>query len=1324
MQPVDHNTDDLSEPGDSDELLEELVSAYNDALFEGSSIESIESRVNELDPDSQAKFARAKLALAVLASAQDYINTSHDRILDDLAPLSWAEFGLPSDGNDDNLSLHRLGRFTIERELGRGGLGVVFLAYDPVLQRRVALKVPRPEVLLTPDVRARFDRESQAAARLTHPNLLPVYEVGRAGPVSYLVTAYCAGPNLATWLQEAPDRSARDIRPREAAFLVKQLADAVHYAHTQGVLHRDIKPSNVLLDPAVSSTAIDDAASISQALGWVPKLVDFGLARVEGLTGSETRSGITLGTLGYMSPEQAAGRSSAIGPATDVYGLGTILYELLTGRGPFSGLSEAECLRRMLEDDPPRPRQLVPDVPLDLEAICLHCLEKKSSNRYATAADLSADLQRFIAGEPTVARSLSAMGRALRWARRKPWIAGLGTAAAMLLVLLAAISSFAAWRIAEERDAARNSEQAAIASATAAREALANARLARANETAARKTAEASAAEAHRHSQMAQQEAQRARREAATSGRLSDLLSGVFQSADPTGLGGIGLRRSSDVGRAMSSHDLLRQAVELVLSDSFANEEPIVRARLLARLSKTCRVSGMFEESDRLSADALVALEAAGGEALESDWALAKQARGFCLADALQYQAAEQLLREALEHAERARQQGLADESLVADVKFDLGWCLADQSSQSSDGESLLREVLETRRRLLGDSDPRTANAATAVCIALLAQKDEAQVRQFLLETLVPIYTAQPEGEQFTAATQSLLLGYVARQGHDLERAIAHYRDAIATVEALGKYGHGSVGFSADHPAMMLIWGELAGTYKQNGQYREGEEAFLRVIEISDRVLPNGHLRLTGPLLEYSLELQDRRDFAEQAKFARRALSIYLRYPEISPKTAIAHLLRAKLWLGDEPALSATAEECLTIVRASHGVLPEMTGACLIEVTKALANPLADSPLPDLLPRLTELAEELLAGKTELGSVHREIAMRWFEMGDREQAQAHLDRSLEVNVPAEGPLTPAAIDVLATISRRELDIGSFELARQHALRILAVVSDDHARRSEQYTLLHQLSLATRDPLAASDYCRLAIVELEQHSPVSTVTRSSRYCELGAMQYINGAYKESYSSLRLASDSLLAFQREDAPPLYICSNAIDLARWLRLVATRLPDEQEEIERLASEISSTFVSADDRFETAVIKGDPSYYSRMMRHSSTSAACSPVSYLSIEDQETLERATSELLVTLLRDAIEFSDARGHAFPSWRVRQEYAQDLAYHLFKLKRYSEAEVLLLDIYEQRHEALPARHQFVTGVAEDLARLYTAWNQPAEAEKFRQLAQWRQVADSP
>jgi hypothetical protein len=135
-------------------------------------------------------------------------------------------------------------------------------------------------------------------------------------------------------------------------------------------------------------------------------------------------------------------------------------------------------------------------------------------------------------------------------------------------------------------------------------------------------------------------------------------------------------------------------------------------------------------------------------------------------------------------------------------------------------------------------------------------------------------------------------------------------------------------------------------------------------------------------------------------------------------------------------------------------------------------------------------------------------------------------------------------------------------------------------------------------------------------------------------------------------------------------------------------------------------------------------MMRHSSTSAPSSPVSYLSIEDQETLERATSELLVTLLSDAIEFSDTRGHAFPSWRIRQEYEQDLAYHLFMLKRYPEAEAILLDIYDQRHEALPARHLLVTSAAEDLARLYTAWNRPAEAEKFRQLAQWRQVADSP
>ncbi len=337
-----------------------------------------------------------------------------------------------SDGADQ--SLRQLGRFSIVRELGRGGFAVVFLAVDPVLNRQVALKVPRPEVLLSEGVHLRFDREAQAVARLTHPNLIPLFEVGSTGAITYIVSAYCAGPSLAQYLQEQGGR----LEQREAARLVEQLAGAAHYAHTQGVLHRDIKPGNVLLEPAATSATGPLTAEDTDVLPYVPKLVDFGLARLEGGDRDQSRTGVALGTPGYMAPEQAEGRAAAMGPATDVYGLGALLYEALTGNKPFASSSEAETLRRVLLDDPPRPRATLRTLSRDLEAICLRCLEKRPGDRYASARELADDLHRFLAGEATHARPLGVLARAGRWARRRPTAAalvGVSCATAVALTL-------------------------------------------------------------------------------------------------------------------------------------------------------------------------------------------------------------------------------------------------------------------------------------------------------------------------------------------------------------------------------------------------------------------------------------------------------------------------------------------------------------------------------------------------------------------------------------------------------------------------------------------------------------------------------------------------------------------------------------------------------------------------------------------------------------------------------------------------------------------------------------------------------------------------
>lgn len=324
-----------------------------------------------------------------------------------------------------------LGRFQIVRQLGSGGFGIVYLAYDPKLDRHVALKTPRTEAVAGPRARRQFLREARAAAALQHPHIVSVFESGETEETCYLASAYCPGGTLAEYL----DKNKGSLPFREAASLIAILAEAVHYAHENGVLHCDLKPSNVLLDTikrdSQDSYPIDSLA----LLPFLPRLTDFGLARFfEPVPDEPSNSIVSLesrgqslsfwhsiaGTPSYMAPEQIEGRVNEIGRATDVYGLGAMLYELLTGKTPFGAGSRQEILHRVVRDETPPVRQWKPSAPRDLEAICLKSLEKKLDRRYATAGELSADLRRFLRGDPTVARPASLWKRVWRPIARRP----------------------------------------------------------------------------------------------------------------------------------------------------------------------------------------------------------------------------------------------------------------------------------------------------------------------------------------------------------------------------------------------------------------------------------------------------------------------------------------------------------------------------------------------------------------------------------------------------------------------------------------------------------------------------------------------------------------------------------------------------------------------------------------------------------------------------------------------------------------------------------------------------------------------------------------
>jgi len=359
------------------------------------------------------------------------------------------------------LPWERLGRFELRQELGRGGFGVVYLAHDPHLNRDVALKVPRAEVALTPELRERFHNEARAAAGLDHPNLVPIYEAGEVGPVSFLVSAYCPGTSLAEWLKQ----QGEPVPFRLASELAMTLARAVAHAHSRGVFHRDLKPANILLEPLEPRSAIEPAAADDE-MGFIPRVTDFGLAKVMETTGiagaaSPTRSGAILGTPAYMAPEQASGKVREVGPAVDVYGIGAILYELLTGRPPFVGESELETVLQVQSQEPVPPARLRPRVPRDLETICLKCLRKEPSRRYLSATTLADDLCRFRDGAPIHARPVSQVEKLLRSCRRRPLVATLVSAVILLLVVGSGLSTaLAAWAV-QEKDRAEGEQQTA-----------------------------------------------------------------------------------------------------------------------------------------------------------------------------------------------------------------------------------------------------------------------------------------------------------------------------------------------------------------------------------------------------------------------------------------------------------------------------------------------------------------------------------------------------------------------------------------------------------------------------------------------------------------------------------------------------------------------------------------------------------------------------------------------------------------------------------------------------------------------------------------------
>jgi hypothetical protein len=679
----------------------------------------------------------------------------------------------------------QVGDYDILAEVGRGGMGVVYRARHRGLHRLAALKMVLAGEFASPAQELRFRLEAELTARVQHPNFVQVYEIGSYDGRPFLALEWVEGGSLANRLDGYP------WPPGDAAALIETLARAIDVAHGEGVVHRDLKPGNVLL-------ALDPGRTRQTARpsSYLPKITDFGLAKLLESDRGQTESRALLGTPSYAAPEQMDGNSKAVGPPADVYALGAILYEVLTGRPPFKGSTVLETIQQVIQQEPVPPRLLNPAIPRDLEVICLKCLEKKPAQRYLSAAALAEDLRRWQNNEPIVARPPSLFGRAVRWCRRNP-----GVTAVVVVMALGLAGVFWQWRVAESQ------RQAAVTAGELAEK--------------RRVIAEEAKREAEKLGRDALAAKKEAEEEAAAAREVANFLGGLIEEADPFILSGrtFGEQPSTNP----TAMEIVERGAKRLADPNFLKDKPLVRATLLDKVGHVFLIWGHVARAEPFILEALdLRKKHQHLPAVQADLAVSLHNAGFLHLTKGNFRKSKEFFAAAVELRSKLFDP---QSSITMSSRFHLAHALK-LLHEWAESDQLLLEVADFQRAQLKlaeeNKSPEIGKEALEYCVTLLFLAATHHRKGDLVKCLACFAELQQAAQQITNKQMgTLLLQFVKAKQlqtlRQLPQAEKEYRQLLDGLEkAVGK----------QHYLYTLLELEYAYFLVDSSSYEEAEKKF------------------------------------------------------------------------------------------------------------------------------------------------------------------------------------------------------------------------------------------------------------------------------------------------------------------------------------------------------------------------------------------------------------------------------------------------------------------------------------------------------------------